>query len=87
MADEIHLTVSDSGAGFDIEAAKEDPGLGLIGMQERVKMLKGTYSIESRPQRGTTIHARVPLISRIHSMASGPDKGSTVVSDLLELDG
>jgi signal transduction histidine kinase len=87
MPDEIHLTVSDSGAGFDIEAAKEDPGLGLIGMQERVKMLKGTYSIESRPQRGTTIHARVPLISRIHSMASGPDKGSTVVSDLLELNG
>jgi signal transduction histidine kinase len=58
---EIHLTVVDSGAGFDREAAKESRGLGLISMEERVKLLKGTLSIESQPKRGTTIHARVPL--------------------------
>jgi signal transduction histidine kinase len=49
-------------------------------MQERLKLLKGTFSIESQPRRGTIIHARVPLSSRIDSMASGPDKGITVVS-------
>ncbi len=59
--DEIHLTVSDSGAGFDSEAAKEARGLGLISMEERLKLLKGTFSIESQPKRGTTIRARVPL--------------------------
>jgi signal transduction histidine kinase len=58
---EIHLTVSDSGVGFDSEAAKTSPGLGLISMEERLKMLNGTFSIESRPQHGTTIHARVPF--------------------------
>jgi PAS domain S-box-containing protein len=58
---EIHLTVSDSGVGFDSEAAKTSPGLGLISMEERLKMLNGTFSIESRPLRGTTIHARVPF--------------------------
>ena len=58
---EIHLTVSDSGAGFDSEAAKEGRGLGLISMEERLKLVKGTLSIESQPKRGTTIHARVPL--------------------------
>jgi PAS domain S-box-containing protein len=77
---EIHLTVSDSGSGFDPESARSDGGLGLIGMQERVRLLKGTFSIESQPRRGTKIHARVPLSSRIDSMASGPDKGITVVS-------
>jgi PAS domain S-box-containing protein len=60
---EIHLTVSDSGVGFDDEAAKTSRGLGLISMEERLKMLNGTFSVESRPQHGTTIHARVPFSS------------------------
>jgi signal transduction histidine kinase len=59
--DEIHLTVSDSGAGFDIDGAKASRGLGLISMAERLKLLNGTLSIESQPKQGTTIHARVPL--------------------------
>lgn len=64
-SDEIHLTVSDSGAGFDLQGARRNnQGLGLISMEERVKLLKGTISIESRPNRGTTIHACVPLVSR-----------------------
>jgi signal transduction histidine kinase len=62
-SDEIHLTVSDSGAGFDTKAAKQGQGIGLISMEERLKLLKGTISIESRPNRGTTIHACVPLVS------------------------
>jgi PAS domain S-box-containing protein len=61
MLGEIHLTVSDSGAGFDREVAKQSRGLGLISMEERLKLLDGTFSIESQPKRGTTIHARVPL--------------------------
>jgi PAS domain S-box-containing protein len=60
-SDEIHLTVVDSGAGFDREAAKENRGLGLISMEERLKLLKGTLSIESQPRSGTTIHACVPI--------------------------
>jgi signal transduction histidine kinase len=67
MADEIHLTVSDSGVGFDSDTAKESRGLGLISMEERLKILKGRFSIESQPQRGTTIHACVPLRVENHS--------------------
>jgi PAS domain S-box-containing protein len=59
--DEVHLTVSDRGVGFDTGAAKEDRGLGLVSMEERLKLLGGTFCIESQPGRGTTIHARVPL--------------------------
>ena len=62
-SEEIHLTVKDSGAGFDRETAKESRGLGLISMEERVKLLKGTLSIESQLKGGTTIHARVPFDS------------------------
>ena len=60
---EIHLAVSDAGSGFDVKAAKESQGLGLISMEERLKLVKGTFSIESQPKRGTRIHARVPLNS------------------------
>ena len=66
--DEIHLMVKDSGAGFDREAAKRSRGLGLISMEERLKLLRGALSIESQPMRGTTIHARVPAGSRGDSM-------------------
>jgi PAS domain S-box-containing protein len=58
---EIHFTVSDSGTGFDLEKALKSQGLGLTSMQERLQLVKGKFSIDSKPQRGTTIHARVPL--------------------------
>ncbi len=67
-SDEIHLTVSDSGAGFAREAAKTSRGLGLISMEERLKLVNGTLSIDSQPKRGTTIHARVPIVSGSDSM-------------------
>jgi PAS domain S-box-containing protein len=66
-SDEIHLTVRDSGAGFERETAKESRGLGLISMEERLKLLKGTLSINSQPNRGTTVHASVPLGSGTRS--------------------
>ena len=60
-SDQIRLTVQDAGAGFDREAAKQSQGLGLVSMEERLKLVNGTLSIESQPEHGTTICARVPL--------------------------
>jgi PAS domain S-box-containing protein len=60
-SNEVHLIVSDSGRGFDTEAAKEGRGLGLTSMRERVRLVNGSISIESKPMGGTTIHVRVPL--------------------------
>jgi signal transduction histidine kinase len=66
-SDAIHLTVRDSGLGFDPEAAVNNRGLGLVSMHERVNLAKGTFSIESEPERGTTIHVRLPLSTRDES--------------------
>jgi signal transduction histidine kinase len=60
-SDEIHLTVSDRGVGFNHEMARKAEGLGFNRMQERLKLVNGTVSFESRPKRGVTIHARVPV--------------------------
>jgi len=60
---EIHLIVSDSGRGFDVEAVKQGKGLGLTSMRERVRLVDGTFVIDSKSMGGTTIHVRVPLDS------------------------
>jgi signal transduction histidine kinase len=59
----IHLIVRDFGLGFNPEAKMNRRGLGLISMQERMKLVKGEFSIDSQLQRGTTIHAKVLLSS------------------------
>jgi signal transduction histidine kinase len=61
---EIRLIVRDSGKGFDVQAALQGKGLGLTSMRERVRLVNGTISIESKPMSGTTIHVRVPLESQ-----------------------
>jgi PAS domain S-box-containing protein len=58
---EIQLTVSDLGVGFDLQDAIQRRGLGLISMRERMRLVSGVMSIKSQPGSGTTIHARVPL--------------------------
>jgi signal transduction histidine kinase len=64
LEDEIHLAVADEGAGFDVEATKRNQGLGLLSMQERVHLVRGVLSVESKPGRGTHILAVVPLDCR-----------------------
>ena len=60
----IHLIIRDSGKGFDVESALQGKGLGLTSMRERVRLVNGTISIESKPMAGTTIHVRVPMGSK-----------------------
>jgi PAS domain S-box-containing protein len=65
--DEIRLTVSDAGVGFDPEKAMKGSGLGLISMQERIRLLNGSITIASKPG-DTMIDARVPLIAEMGSV-------------------
>jgi PAS domain S-box-containing protein len=58
---DIELAVHDKGTGFKPEEAFKGRGLGLRSMKERLKLVKGTVSIDSELGRGTTIHAWVPL--------------------------
>jgi signal transduction histidine kinase len=60
-SNQIHLRVSDSGKGFDVESVMQGKGLGLTSMRERVRLVNGIIAIESKPMGGTTIHVRVPF--------------------------
>jgi PAS domain S-box-containing protein len=68
---EIHLIINDLGKGFDVEAARRKPGLGLTSMQERVRLVGGTIVIDSKPTAGTTIHVCVPFGAERSSQAAG----------------
>ena len=57
-----HLVVSDEGKGFEPAAVEEHRGIGLITMQERAGLVDGELRVESQPGRGTTVHARVPIV-------------------------
>jgi signal transduction histidine kinase len=59
-AESLRLTVSDQGQGFAINDAKRT-GLGLVGMQERMRLVRGTIAVTSSPGQGTRVEATVPL--------------------------
>ena len=55
------LTISDDGVGFDSKAAKGRGGLGLIGMEERARLVRGNLSIAPRRPHGTRISLQAPV--------------------------
>ena len=69
----IQLLIQDWGRGFDPSALPTATGLGerigLRGMRDRITLLGGRWSIQSRPAGGTLIVAEIPL--------PGGDEGGT----------
>jgi signal transduction histidine kinase len=57
----VCLSIRDDGLGFDTGRAKT--GLGLIGIEERVKELGGSLAVRSWPNRGTLLRVEIPLAS------------------------
>jgi NarL family two-component system sensor histidine kinase LiaS len=56
----VHMTLQDSGIGFDLEAKKQS-SYGLLTMEERVMELGGGLQVITQPGEGTTIHLWVPI--------------------------
>lgn len=67
--DTLYVDICDDGEGFDLSALAaryESRGsLGMINMRERAEMIEGTFSINSEPGKGTTIHLTAPLTPNI----------------------
>ena len=58
VTQEVFLALLREECGFDPERVR---GLGLLGMEERVRHLGGTFQIDSRPGRGTLLGVTLPL--------------------------
>ena len=57
----LRLTIIDDGVGFDADAQESNPGLGMLSMQERVRLMDGALSIQSEPGEGTRVEVSVRL--------------------------
>ena len=68
---EVRLSVSDLGCGFDTDSNQMTSGLGFIGMRERLRLVGGELSIRSRPSHGTQIEVSVPLAKRAKRASVG----------------
>jgi signal transduction histidine kinase len=58
---DLVLTIGDDGRGFDLAEGRRRGGLGLISLDERVRLARGRLTIDTQPQRGTEIKVVVPL--------------------------
>jgi signal transduction histidine kinase len=68
-ADRIRLEITDAGVGFAVDEARRDGGLGLVSMQERVHLVNGAFSLESKVNGGTRVVVFVPLIAEMKACA------------------
>lgn len=57
----ISMAVTDNGIGFESEGRTKPGSFGLVGIEERSRILGGTSSVTSLPGRGTTVSVSVPL--------------------------
>lgn len=61
----IRMEITDNGKAFSLERQENIPPdqkrLGLLGMQERVRLVEGTFHIDSREGKGTTLRVDLPL--------------------------
>lgn len=62
---ELLLRITDDGQGFDVsgvtDVEESGRGRGLFSMRERIMLLDGTASVESKVGQGTTVWAKVPI--------------------------
>jgi signal transduction histidine kinase len=57
------LRIEDNGKGVDDASVSGGRSLGILGMQERVRLLNGNLKIEGTAGRGTVVHVEIPLTS------------------------
>jgi two-component system sensor histidine kinase UhpB len=72
----VALTVADDGGGFTTRSTPAPGGLGVDGMRERARLLRGTLTLRSRSGQGCTVRARLPLHREV--VAAAPASGGLV---------
>ncbi|MBL8291822.1 MAG: PAS domain-containing protein [Bryobacterales bacterium] len=63
----LRLSIEDFGVGFDQQNRHKFGGLGIMTMEERVRVLGGTFSLHSKTGQGTCVTATVPLSGGVYA--------------------
>jgi signal transduction histidine kinase len=78
-ADRVRFSIRDDGAGFDTQFVR---GLGLLGMEERVRRLGGRLEIHSELGRGTVVQAELPVVELAGKNGNDPEDGQLAHSHI-----
>lgn len=78
-ADRVRFSIRDDGAGFDTQFVR---GLGLLGMEERVRRLGGRLEINSQLGRGTLVSAELPVVELARNHVHDPRDGQVAHSHI-----
>jgi two-component system sensor histidine kinase UhpB len=73
--DILELRIADDGQGFDLAEARRRGGLGLISLDERVRLVGGHLQIHTQRQHGTELRIQVPLRGDAHAPHDRPAHG------------
>ena len=63
-ADMLTMTIRDNGIGMQPGSRNRNGSFGLVGIEERVNILGGSFSISSGPDTGTTVVVTIPVGSQ-----------------------
>lgn len=58
--EQLQLTIEDTGPGFDVLRVRAEGGLGLLSMDERARLVGGTFLVSSKPEAGTILVVSIP---------------------------
>ena len=72
--DTLKASIIDNGAGFDSAKLTDPNALGLVGMQERARLIGGQLAIVSTPGSGTSVQLEIPLKERELAYDSNPPR-------------
>ena len=71
--DSAELTIADDGKGFDVVRAREErKGLGLVSINERVRLAGGTVSIATEVNKGTRVRVQIPANRHVLTSVDDP---------------
>jgi PAS domain S-box-containing protein len=72
---QVELEVTDNGRGFDPATDSDAGGLGLLTIRERVEKIEGVLTIESTPEKGTSIRVKVTVPNRSDAQCADQKPG------------
>lgn len=78
-SDWLWMSVSDNGVGFHSTGRNKEGSFGLVGIEERIIILGGTFGIHSEPGAGTTVRVAVPI--RLTFSATAPGSALSAAHD------
>lgn len=61
VRDELSLKIRDQGSGFEPGEARGRGGMGILNMEERTRLINGSFSLKAQPGKGVAVLVRVPL--------------------------